>query len=533
MAGRPSPDQEFASYVIGGLRSGFRVGFDHTHPLSPARRNMPSARAHAEVIDAYVQGEVTDGRVIGPLQKGDLPRLHTNRLGVVPKGHTPGKWRLITDLSFPPGGSVNDGICPAQCSLRYTTVEEVAGRTQTLGQGALLAKIDIKSAYRLVPVHPDDRHLLGFEWGGMYYVDAMLPFGLRSAPKIFTAVADALEWVIRSRGVDIIDHYLDDFIVMGPPSSPCCSQALETMLQTCADLGVPIAADKLEGPTSCLTFLGIEIDTRAGTLRLPSDKLDRILASLQEWCGRRVCRRRELESLIGTLHHACKVIRPGRAFLRRMIDLLRVAHCSHHHIRLNQQFQADVQWWQTFAVQWNGVAVLQALPARTIQLTTDASGQWGCGAWSGRNWFQYQWPANASHHHIAFKELFAILLACAVWGGRWCGVRVHGRCDNQAAVCALNRRSCRDPSLMHLLRCLFFLEAHFQFELVASHIPGCENTLADDLSRDLLPAFFSKAPHMDPSPSPLPPQLPALLLEPCSWTSPVWTRRFASTATAV
>lgn len=72
----------------------------------------------------------------------------------------------------------------------------------------------------------------------------------------------------------MIDHYLDDFVVMGPPDYPCHSHALETMLQTCADLGVPIAADKLKGPTSHLTFLGIEIDTQAGVLQLPSDKLD-------------------------------------------------------------------------------------------------------------------------------------------------------------------------------------------------------------------------------------------------------------------
>lgn len=172
--------------------------------------------------------------------------------------------------------------------------------------------------------------------------------------------------------------------------------------------------------------------------------------------------------------------------------------------------------------------MLPASPARIVELTSNASGHWGCGAWSQCNWFQYPWPADTMHHHIAFKELFAVLLACAVWGDSWGGARIHSRCDNQAAVCAINRRSCRDPSLMHLLRCLFFLETHYQFELVASHIPGVENSLADDLSCYLLPSFLSKVPHMDPSPSPLPPQLPALLLEPCSWTSLVWTRRFSS-----
>ena len=116
------------------------------------------------------------------------PGLHINRMGVVPKGHTPGRWRLITDLSHPVGVSVNDGIQSELCSLRYTSVESAAAAAQRLGRGALLAKLDIKG---LVPVHPQDRYLLGVEWGGAFYVDGALPFGLRSAPKIFTAVADA------------------------------------------------------------------------------------------------------------------------------------------------------------------------------------------------------------------------------------------------------------------------------------------------------------------------------------------------------
>lgn len=130
----------------------------------------------------------------------------------------------------------------------------------------------------------------------------------------------------------------------------------------------------------------------------------------------------------------------------------------------------------------------------------------GLGAWSQCSCFQYPWSANAMHLHIAFKKVFMVLLVCAVWGDSWGrGAQIYGRCDNWAAVCAIRRRSSRDPVLMHLLHCLFFLEAHYQFELVASHIPSSENSLADDLSRNLLPSFLSKAPHMNPSPSPLPP----------------------------
>ena len=86
-------------------------------------------------------------------------------------------------------------------------------------------------------------------------------------------------------------------------------------------LSVPLAAHKCEGPTTCFTFLGIEMDSRARILRLPADKLQRLILVFQEWGDRKVCTWRELESLIGLLNHACKVVRP---LLRRMIDLLSV-----------------------------------------------------------------------------------------------------------------------------------------------------------------------------------------------------------------
>ena len=89
--------------------------------------------------------------------------------------HTPGKWRLITDLSFPEHRSVNDSIDSKLCLLKYTSVEKVATAAMGLGQEALLVKLDVKSAYRLILVYPLDRPLLGIDWLGYVYVDGMLP----------------------------------------------------------------------------------------------------------------------------------------------------------------------------------------------------------------------------------------------------------------------------------------------------------------------------------------------------------------------
>ena len=87
---------------------------------------------------------------------------------------------------------MNDGISSDLVSLSYIAVDDVAEIVQELGRGTLLAKMDIETAYRLIPVHPQDRVLQDMEWEGKIYVDPCLPFGLRSAPKVFNAVADAL-----------------------------------------------------------------------------------------------------------------------------------------------------------------------------------------------------------------------------------------------------------------------------------------------------------------------------------------------------
>ena len=109
------------------------------------------------------------------------------------------------------------------------------------------------SAYRNIPVHPEDQPLLGMKWKGEVYIGVALPFGLQSAPKIFTAVADVLEWILRSCGFCQLIHYLDD-LFMAKPGSDACKSSLELAVQCCAELGVPLAMEKLEGPDTFLTF---------------------------------------------------------------------------------------------------------------------------------------------------------------------------------------------------------------------------------------------------------------------------------------
>lgn len=108
----------------------------------------------------------------------------------------------------------------------------------------------IKSAHRVVPVHPQDRPLLGVHWQGAVHIDAMLPFGLHSAPKIFMALADALQLVLQDRGVTFFWHYINNSIVCSPPAFLDCRRFLLTVIATCEDLGLPLAKHKIAGPAT-------------------------------------------------------------------------------------------------------------------------------------------------------------------------------------------------------------------------------------------------------------------------------------------
>lgn len=169
--------------------------------------------------------------------------------------------------------------------------------------------------------------------------------------------------------------------------------------------------------------------------RLPADKLQALQGLIHSWLPRKWCFRQELESLIGHLHHAAKVVWPGRTFVRRMIDLLCCFRRRDHPIRLNTQFHLDLQWWHKFLSDWHGVSfwLFPGLsPAADIELSSDAAGSLGYGAFLRGLWFTGLWSPLQAQQSIAYKELpcgrcgshlgtHVVSEACLVSLGQRCG----------------------------------------------------------------------------------------------------------------
>lgn len=117
---------------------------------------------------------------------------------------------------------------------------------------------------------------------------------------------------------------------------------MHILLETFEQLGFPVAWDKLEGPTPCLTFLGFELDSLRNEIRVPEQKMEDIKREMAGWIGKRSCRKKELESLVGRLNHASRVVQPGKTFMRRLFEALAGARWSHHHIRLGSAVCSNI-----------------------------------------------------------------------------------------------------------------------------------------------------------------------------------------------
>ena len=179
-----TPRQTLVQFLCQAYKRGSELGL--TTALHLCQGKMQHASCWPQKIQqlwrtSYLKKECALGRVLGPFKKGCL-EVPVNRFGVIPKPHQPGKRRLIVDISEPMGENVNEGVNPTLCSLSYKTVDDAVRVILYEGRGTVLDKLDLESVYRVVPVSPEDRSLLGMEMNNQLYVDVALPFGLLSHP---------------------------------------------------------------------------------------------------------------------------------------------------------------------------------------------------------------------------------------------------------------------------------------------------------------------------------------------------------------
>jgi len=176
-------------------------------------------------------------------------------------------------------------------------------------------------------------------------------------------------------------------------------------------------------------------------------------------------------------------VKQGKTFTFHLIELLAGFRKPYHHIRINREPKADLMWWMTFMSSWNGTAIITPTEkgCREYHIWTDASGSFGCGAVapSQEEWLQWKWSncirfgTESTEESIPWMELFPIVLATAVWGRCWEEFKVIVHYDKMGTFAVVNSGYSKAVLVMHLLRCLFFVRARFQFTLQAEFLGRC------------------------------------------------------------
>lgn len=251
-------------------------------------------------------------------------------------------------------------------------------------------------------------------------------------------------------------------------------------------------------------------------VRLPDHKIQEIKSKLAIMLDRRKTRLKEMQSLIGSLSFACRAIRPGRPFCRRLIDSLSGAKKPHHFIKITNGMKEDMSMWLMFFNSYNGISVFQnTLWVRdsALHLYTDAAGGSGrgFGAYFEDRWSVGKWP---THWHnmgitrdITFLELFPIVVAFFLWGQYLVNKRIFIQTDNQAVVSIINKQSAKSPRVMILVRKLVLHLLKYNISVRAIHISGCKNFIADSLSRFQFSRFHQLAPGARTDSDPVPQEM--------------------------
>ena len=279
------------------------------------------------------------------------------------------------------------------------------------------------------------------------------------------------------RGFCVID-YIDDYVGVGVPD--VASASFASLFKLMNDLGLTISDSKLVPPSTQVVCLGVLINTENGTVSIPPDKLSQINDTVRQWMKKITCTKRQLQSLLGLLLYVPKCVRPARAFLNRMLALLRSGHASQK-IHLTPEFRRDLRWFAKFLPLYNGVSLYDH---RTIDHTLELD---ACLTGLGRHWCNFVYhlpiPMGFMNWSIVQLEMVNILLAVRLFQAHWAGKKVLVKCDNEAVVSVLRSGKTKDPYLGACARNIWYVYALADMDIQYVHVRGLDNMVADLLSR--------------------------------------------------
>ena len=467
------------------LRYGWPVTFTAATPPISTPVNHASAHRHPAVITKFIQKELSLDALLGPFGAPPFsPWTKISPLMTRDKPSGDGK-RVIIDLSFPPGRSVNDGVGKnffQGRDLTYTLPSplDLAEEILKAGRSALLWKADLERAYRQMRIDPLYYPLLAIQHEGATCLDICPSFGCRCSGGAQTRVSNAVVHLMKKKGFATL-AYVDDFAGVAT-SVASAEDSFRQFENLTATLGLKLAADKTVHPTTSMEFLGLWFDTKELTITIPEARLRDVLDEAKKLKARKSAPKQEVQSLAGKLNFISTCVRPGRKFMGRILAALRAADV-HGDVQVTLDFEKDLNWFIAFAGSCNRRLMLQPKRLESF-IECDACLKGGGGHTATHYYHTVYSAAYANKLHISQLEALNVVqaLKCLIPPSHR-GRRVIVRTDNIAAMYALNTGRTHDPVLASCAREIWLTAAIQDLDILLVHIPGTELVLADALSR--------------------------------------------------
>lgn len=478
------------------LEFGWPMNYTGDAPLQPSWSNHTSALSHPAHINKYIVTETHHGALMGPFGTSPFAGCHINPLMTREKRDSD-KRRIIMDLSWPPGASVNTGIpkdtyLGSPYKLKLPTVDDAINMIKAQGRGCYVYGLDLERAYRQLRSDPLDWPLLGFKWDDNVYFDVAIPFGIRPGAMACSRATQAICYIHKGQGHSSL-CYIDDFFGVSPPVIATALDGFHKLKTLFTELGVKEATEKATPPTTKMFWIGVEFDTIDMIVRVPQFRIHETLSLCDQWVNLVCANRRQLQQLLGKLFYISQCVRPARLFVSRMLDTLRAAPL-HGAINLSWDFKQDLLWFFRFLADYNGIHLIDP---PTIQETVEIdSCLTGCGGIYAQEFYHATFPTFVLEQNrpICHLEMLNIVVAAKVWAPKWRNKTIIVHCDNSPAVNVLSSGRGRDRFLLQCAREIWFLSAKYDFAVQARHVPGSDMTAADALSRLHLRPGFTNIP---------------------------------------
>lgn len=484
--------------VVQFLRYGFPISFEGNIDLCEdlVIKNHAGAVSNPKFVEEYLNKEVERDHIMGPFHSKPFKKgVKVNPLNTVPKKES-GDFRMISDLSYPKGRSVNDGIDKSKylgedIKLELASVDSFAKLVWSAGYGCLMFKKDLKSCYRQYKVDPGDVRKLGYIWDDKLYFDLAVPMGLRSGAYICQRVSNAIRYIYKNMGF-ASEVFFDDF--GSAVKAMRAQEAYEALSLLFRVLGSIEAVAKSVAPHWLMIFLGILFNSVTMTMSIDKDRLVEIKEALSLWMEKESTCKKEVEKLAGVLSFVSKCVRPSRVFLARVFNFM-AEMPDDESVSVSEEFRKDILWWYRFMEEYNGVSLIPRPYYADVNeiIETDACMS-GCGGvnFVTGEFFHCEFPKfiKELNLHINELELLTVMVAIKLWKDKMRGVRARVQCDNTAAVAAMNLARMHNKFTQQCMREITYWTALSEFDVWVVHIEGVSNVLADALSRKHLGQEF-------------------------------------------